>query len=101
VETTNASFQLNTGANLNFAWLWTDKMTARAGASYVNANYEIIVAGQQNRIDNTLNGSLSLSYSPVRMATIDLGLQTGRQNSTLPLNDYTFHTVFVSVKADF
>jgi len=101
VESTNASFQLNTGASLNAAWLLTDKITVRAGASYVNANYEQIVAGQQNRIDNTLNGSLSLSYIPVRMATIDLGLQAGRQNSTIPVNDYTFHSVFVSVRADF
>jgi len=101
VEQNNASFQLNTGAILNAAWLLTDKITARAGASYVNANYEVIVAGQQNRIDDTLNGSLSLSYTPVRMATIDLGLQSGRQNSTIPVNDYTFHSVFVSVRADF
>jgi exopolysaccharide biosynthesis operon protein EpsL len=101
VEQNNASFQLNSGASLNAAWLLTDKMTARAGAGYVNANYDQIVAGQQKRIDDTLNGSLSLSYTPVRMATIDLGLQSGRQNSTIPANDYTFHTVFVSVRADF
>jgi len=101
VEQNNASFQLNTGASLNAAWLLTDKMTARAGAGYVNANYDQIVAGQQKRIDDTLNGSLSLSYTPVRMATIDLGLQAGRQNSTIPVNDYTFHSVFVSVRADF
>jgi exopolysaccharide biosynthesis operon protein EpsL len=97
----NSSFLVNDGANLNAAWLLTDKVTARAAVSYVKGTYGEIAAGVPQRIDDTLSGSLSLSYTPARMATIDVGLQGGSRNSTIPVNDYTFHSVFVSVRADF
>ncbi len=101
VEDANSSFLLNTGASLNAAWLLTDKVTARASASYVNGTYELILPGLPQRIDDTLSGSLSLSYTPVRMATIDVGLQAGSRDSTFSVNDYSFHSFFVGVRADF
>lgn len=100
-EDTNSSFLVNAGANLNAAWLLSDKITARAAASYVQGTYQLILPGQLQRVDDTLSGSLSLSYTPVRMATIDIGLQGGSRNSTYPANDYAFHSIFMSVRADF
>jgi exopolysaccharide biosynthesis operon protein EpsL len=101
LEDVNSSFLLNTGASLNAVWRITDKVTTRAGASYVNGVYDQIVAAGLQREEDTLNGSLSLSYTPVRMATIDVGLQAGRRDSNISVNEYTFHSVFVSVRADF
>ena len=69
-------------------------MTARASASYVQGTYELILPGLPQRIDDTLSGSLSLSYTPLPMATIDVGLQGGSRDSTYSVNDYAFHSVF-------
>jgi hypothetical protein len=35
------------------------------------------------------------------MATIDIGVQAGRRDSNMPDDDYSFHSAFVSVRADF
>ncbi len=101
VEDANASFRLNTGVNVNAAWLLSDKTTVRAGASYVDSDFEQIVPGSLKRNDDDLNGSLSVSYSPIPMATIDAGLQVGRRDSTIDVLDYTFRSVFVGARADF
>jgi exopolysaccharide biosynthesis operon protein EpsL len=101
VDDVNSSFLLNTGANLNAAWLLTNKITARASASYVEGTYQLIQPGLPQRVDDTLSGSLSLSYTPLPMATIDIGLQGGNRNSTYPNNDYAFHSYFLGVRADF
>lgn len=101
----NASYQINTGTSLGTAWLLTSKITLRANGSFENRSFEgdtgLVIPGLVQRDEDTLSGSLSLSYAPVRMATIDVGLQTGRRDSNIPVNDYTFHSVFVSVRADF
>ncbi|MBW8370376.1 MAG: putative exosortase B-associated extracellular polysaccharide biosynthesis transporter EpsL [Thiobacillus sp.] len=101
----NASYQLNTGTSLGAAWLLTSKVKLRANGSFVNLSFGgetgLVIPGLVQRDEDTLSGSLSLSYAPVRMATIDVGLQGGRRDSNIPVNDYTFHSVFVSVRADF
>lgn len=61
----------------------------------------MVIPGLVQRDEDTLSGSLSLSYAPVRMATIDVGVQAGRRDSNMAVNDYTFRSVFVSVRADF
>jgi exopolysaccharide biosynthesis operon protein EpsL len=101
VEDANSSFRLNTGINVNAAWLLSDKTTVRAGVSYVNGDYDQIVPGSLKRNDDDTNGSLSVSYSPIPMATFDAGLQVGRRNSTIDALDYTFRSVFVGARADF
>jgi exopolysaccharide biosynthesis operon protein EpsL len=101
VDDVNSSFLVNSGASLNAAWLLSDKITARASASYVQGTYQLILPGQPQRVDDTLSGSLSLSYTPLPMATIDIGLQGGNRNSTFSYNDYAFHSVYLSVRADF
>lgn len=100
-EDVNSSYLVNDGANLNAAWMLTNKVTARATASYVQGTYELILPGLPQRVDDTVSGSLSLSYNPLPMATIDIGLQAGSRDSTYSTYDYSFHSVFMGVRADF
>jgi exopolysaccharide biosynthesis operon protein EpsL len=101
----NASYQLSTGTSLGAAWSLTSKLTLRANGSFENRKFEgdtgYILLGRPQRDEDTLSGSLSLSYTPVRMATIDVGVQAGRRDSNLNFNDYKFHAVFGSVRLDF
>jgi len=103
-DDTFSSYSLNTGTTLGAAWLVTDKITLRANGSFENRDYQgapvaVIIGTARN--EDTLSGSLSVSYQPVRMATIDLGLQAGSRDSNIDVNDYNFHAVFVSVRGDF
>lgn len=105
----NATYSLNTGTSLGAAWRLTDKTTVRANGSFENRDYQGdpgVAVGGTKRSEDTLSGSLSVSYTPIRMATIDLGLQAGRRDSNIvvsgnAVNDYKFHSVFVSVRVDF
>jgi exopolysaccharide biosynthesis operon protein EpsL len=98
----SASYQLNSGTSLGAAWLATSKITLRANTTFENRSFEgdTGVVGIQ-RDEDILSGSLSLNYVPVPMATIDIGVQGGRRDSNIPVSDYTFHSVFMSVRADF
>jgi exopolysaccharide biosynthesis operon protein EpsL len=100
----NASYQLRTGTNVGVAWLAAPKLTLRANAGFENRSFEGdtgAVTTQQQRDEDTLSGSVSLSYAPTRMAIIDVGVQAGRRDSNIPVSDYSFHSVFASVRADF
>jgi exopolysaccharide biosynthesis operon protein EpsL len=100
----NATYQLSSGSSLGAAWLVTPKLTLRANASFENRSSKGdtgVILSIPQRDEDTLSGSLSLSFTPVSMATIDVGLQAGRRDSNTPVNDYTFHSVSVSVRADF
>lgn len=102
----SASYQLNTGTSLGAAWLATSKITLRANATLENRSFDgdtgiPLSPGAIRRDEDTLSGSLSLSYAPVRPVTIDLGLQAGRRDSNIPSNDYTFKMLYVSLRADF
>jgi exopolysaccharide biosynthesis operon protein EpsL len=100
----NATYSLNTGTSLGAAWLATSKITLRANASFENRDYQgdpgaVIVGTTRN--EDWLSGSLSVSYVPVRMATIDLGWQAGSRDSNISVDDYSYHLFFVNVRADF
>lgn len=98
----NATYQLATGTSFGAAWLATSKITLRATTGFVNRNFEGEIGGSGiQRDEDILSGSLSLSYVPVRMVTLDLGVQAGRRDSNVPVGDYTFHSIFMSVRADF
>jgi len=60
----------------------------------------VVIVGT-TRNEDKLSGSLSVSYVPVRMATIDLGWQAGSRDSNISVDDYSFHLFFVNVRADF
>ncbi|HSN78365.1 MAG TPA: XrtB/PEP-CTERM-associated polysaccharide biosynthesis outer membrane protein EpsL, partial [Anaerolineae bacterium] len=98
-----ASYLINTGGSLGAEWTASAKLTVRADVSFENRVYEggfVTLIGPQ-RDDDTLAGSLSLTYAPVPMATFDLGVQAGRRDSNIDVASYTFHAVFVSVRMDF
>lgn len=101
----NATYQVSTGVNVGAAWLLTPKFTLRANGSLENRSFEgdtgVVIPGLIRRDEDTLSGSLSFSYSPVDMAAIDLGVQSGRRDSNITDGDYSFRSVFVSVRADF
>lgn len=101
----NASYQINTGTSLGAAWQITSKLILRANGSVENRSFEgdtgIAPPGLPQRDEDTQSGSLSLSYSPVRMAMIDVGVQAGERRSNIAANDYRFNAVFVSIRADF
>lgn len=107
-ETTNsddiaASYQLRTGTSLAAAWGITSKVSLRSTASYENRVFrgELGVPALERGEEDTVSGSMSLSYTPLRVATMSVGLQAGRRDADLPLNDYSFRSVFASVRADF
>lgn len=101
----NASYLVNTGTSLGAVWGLTPKTSLRVNGSYENRSFEgdtgLVVPGLVQRDEDTLSGTLSLSYSPVSMAMIDIGVQAGRRDANIPANDYRFHSIFVSVRADF
>lgn len=104
-DSLNASYQVNTGTSLGAAWLITSKLTLRANGSFENRSFDgdtgIAPPSMLQRDEDTLSSSLSLSYNPVRMATIDLGVQAGERRSNIEAYDYRFNSVFVNVRADF
>ncbi len=101
----NASYQVSTGTSLGAAWLITSKLTLRVNGSFENRSFEgdtgATPSTSPQRDEDTLGGSLSLSYAPVRNATIDIGAQAGRRDSNISASEYTFHAYFLNVRADF
>lgn len=101
----NASYQISTGISLGGAWLARPQITLRANTSYENRSFQgntgITLPGLVQRDEDTLSGTLSLSYAPVRLVTIDFGLQAGRRESNIKSNDYTFNLLYVNLRADF
>ena len=101
----NASYQISTGISLGGVWQARPKITLRANTSYENRSFQgntgFAPSGLAQRDEDTLSGTLSLSYAPVRLATIDFGLQAGQRESNIKPNDYTFNLLYVNLRADF
>jgi hypothetical protein len=101
----NASYQLSSGISLGAAWRVRPKLTLHTSASFENRSFEgdtgFVLATTPRRDEDTTSGSLSLSYTPVPMATVDVGVQAGRRDSNVTANEYAFRSVFVNLRADF
>lgn len=100
----NASSVLKRGARLDGVWLVREKWRMNAGLNFENRDYRGdpgSVPGLPRRNDDILGASLSLSYTPIRMLNVDVGLQAGRRDSNINGDDYDFHTLFANVRADF
>lgn len=103
----NASYQLSTGASLGAAWQATSKLTLRATAQIENRRFEGdtgLLPGLPRRDEDTASGSVTLSYAPLRMATVDVGVQAGERKTNVPFyaaNEYRFRAVFVTMRLDF
>lgn len=100
----DATYQVNTGTSLGAAWRATSKITARASAAFENRSFEgdsgVAATGDQ-RDDDTVSGTLSVGYSPIEAATIELGVQAGKRDSNISGYSYEYHSVFASVRGDF
>lgn len=101
----NATYQVKTGTSLGWLWQAMAKLSVRANGSIDNRSFEgdsgIAPPGSLQREEDVVSGSLSLSYSPVRPLTIDLGYQIGRRDSNISGGDYTFDSMFLNMRADF
>jgi outer membrane receptor protein involved in Fe transport len=100
----NASSVLKRGASLKGVWLVREKWRMNAGVSYENRDFRGdpgTVPGLLRRNDDTVSGNLGLSYMPIRAVSIDLGLQAGRRDSNVAVDDYTFRTLYLNVRGDF
>ncbi|MEW5967898.1 MAG: XrtB/PEP-CTERM-associated polysaccharide biosynthesis outer membrane protein EpsL [Pseudomonadota bacterium] len=100
----NASAVLRRGAKLDGVWLVREKWRLSAGLKFENRDYRGdpgTVPGLTRRNDDTLGASVSLSYTPIRMLVVQVGLQAGRRDSNIAGEEYDFHTAFATVRADF
>lgn len=99
-----ASHQVSAGTTFGLAWQATPKITLRANVGWENRRFDGdtgVLPTAARRDEDTASGSLSLRYAPMDMATIDLGVQAGRRESSLPNNDYSFHALFASGRIGF
>jgi hypothetical protein len=96
----NASSVLRTGAGVDGVWLMREKWRMNAGMTYENRDFRGD-PGTFQRNDDTLGASLSLSYMPMQTVSVDVGARTGRRDSNISADDYTFNSVFANVRADF
>lgn len=100
----DATYQVNTGTSLGAAWRATPKITVRASAAFENRTFEgdsgVPGAGDQ-REDDTVSGTLSVGYSPIEAATIEVGVQAGQRDSNVSAYSYEYQGAFVSVRGDF
>lgn len=100
----NATYQVNTGTSLGAAWRATSKITVRADAKFENRAFEGDPGGPivgDQRDDDTVSGTLSMGYSPIEAATIEVGVQAGKRDSNISAYSYEYHAAFVSVRGDF
>lgn len=101
----NASYQLSTGARLGASWAAASKVTLRANAAYENRDFRgetgLALPGVPRREEDTVSGAVSVAYAPVRPLSLEAGLQAGRRDSNFVMSDYSFRSVFASVRADF
>jgi len=99
----NASSVLKKGASVKGVWLLREKWRLNAGASFENREFTGDPGGAllPQRNDDTVDTSLSLSYSPIQAVSLDVGVRAGRRDSNFSAEEYEFHSVFANVRADF
>ncbi|MDP1924950.1 MAG: putative exosortase B-associated extracellular polysaccharide biosynthesis transporter EpsL [Thiobacillus sp.] len=98
----NASSVLRTGASVNGVWLMREKWRLNLGATYENRDFKGDPgATQPQRNDDTLGSSLSVTYTPHPAVVLDVGARAGSRDSNISGEDYSFHSLFATVRADF
>jgi len=99
----NASSVLKKGASVKGVWLVREKWRLNAGASFENREFTGDPGGAllPQRNDDTVDTSLSLTYTPIQAVSLDVGVRAGRRDSNFSAEDYEFHSVFANVRADF
>ncbi len=94
----NAVSVLKSGGSLNGVWIIREKWRLNAGGTYENRDFE---GDPKQRNDDTLGFSLSLSYMPIKTVSVDVGARTGRRDSNITVDEYTFNSLFANVRGDF
>lgn len=98
----NASSVLKRGTSVTGVWLIREKWRMNGEASYENRDFRgDMGAATTQTEDDTTGASISLSYMPIRAVSLDAGIRTGRRDSNISGGDYTFKSVFFSVRGDF
>lgn len=98
----NASSVLKKGASVNGAWLMREKWRLNVGATFENRDFRGDPgSGLPQESDDTLAASLSLGYAPIKAVSVDVGARAGRRDATNAADDYSFRSIFASVRADF
>jgi exopolysaccharide biosynthesis operon protein EpsL len=98
----NASSVLKNGASVNGVWLVREKWRMNAKVTYENRDFKGDPGTlQEQRNDDTVGASLSLSYMPIQAVSVDVGVSSGRRDSNFSVEEYEFHSVFANVRADF
>jgi len=98
----NATSVLKKGASLNGVWLVREKWRLNAGVTFENRDFRgDMGTGLPHRTDDTWGSSLSVNYAPIQAVSIDLGVSSGRRDSNISVYEYTFHSAFVNIRADF
>lgn len=100
----NASAVLKRGARLDAVWVLREKWRMNAGINFENRDFRGdsgLVPGLAQRNDDTFGSSLSVSYTPIRAVSLDIGVQAGRRNSNFVNEEFSYRTVFANVRADF
>lgn len=98
----HASSVLKKGASANGVWLVREKWRLNAGVTFENRDFRGDPgSGLSLRNDDTLGASLSLNYAPIQTVSVDVGMSAGRRDSNISHEDYTFHSLFANVRADF
>jgi len=99
----NASSVEKRGLRLDAAWLFREKWRLNAGLSFENRDFQGApgVPNLISRNDDTTNLTLGVSYRPINIVSINVGVQAGRLDSNVANENFEFRNVFVNVRADF
>lgn len=104
-ELANANFRLNTGMTLSGLWRVSNRVSLRANGQIENHNYNgdpgLVSTTGVARRDRIRQAGVTLSYVPLDLITLDLGLQYGERRSNLTNGSYAFTSVFANARADF
>ncbi|OYW63803.1 MAG: hypothetical protein B7Z32_11045 [Hydrogenophilales bacterium 12-64-13] len=100
---TNSSAVLKHGVALNGVWLMREKWQLDLGVSYENRDFrgDPDSSGGPQRQDDTVQSSLSISYTPISQVSLGAGVQSGYRDANVVGASYQFNSVFVRARADF
>lgn len=100
----NANTRLVTGFRLAGVWQINSWFGLRGNAGYERFDYRndpgFVLGSTPRRVEDNFSGALSLSYSPLRQLTVDVGLQTGSRDSNITNGSFEFLTTFASIRGE-
>ena len=105
IDDIESTYVKTTGASVNSAWAITSKTTLRGGLGYEQRDYlgsaVLLAAGDGNRNDESLFGSLSLQYMPTYKTSLQLQYLGEKRTSNIDSQSYQFNNLNFSIRYDF